>query len=385
MANTFKGLTVIIILTFLIIFTATPCLAFDVRNETNFTITNEEIINDDLYVLADTIVIDGDINGDIFALGRIIIINGQITGSIMAAGEIININGDIGHAIRITGKTINIIGDINGDTIVACNYLNINDTSKISGDLLFGAENINIDGLIEGYINGAGNEITINGKVKGNIDIKSDNLIISSTANIEGNLTYTSEEEANIQEGAKITGLTTYKAIDANKKQNKVIKNKIISFLMAFITGMIIILIAPKRLTSIAKSIRMNPAESIGWGILTLFIIPIISIIAFITIVGIPIGLIILALWLMAIYLAQIPVGLFIGSWIINHFRTIDKKIIMITAFALGLIILRLLKMIPHIGFSINIAIIVFGIGATIVSEKKLRSEMQKTISTKHK
>jgi len=94
-----------------------------------------------------------------------------------------------------------------------------------------------------------------------------------------------------------------------------------------------------------------------------------------ITIIGIPLGLIALALWGIAIYLAQIPVGLFIGRWIIGHFKEVEGKAIMIGALALGLAILRLLRLIPHLGFFIGLAIILFGLGAVIVTLRRRRAE----------
>ena len=94
-----------------------------------------------------------------------------------------------------------------------------------------------------------------------------------------------------------------------------------------------------------------------------------------ITIIGIPVGLIALALWGIAIYLAQIPVGLLIGRLIIGRFRVVERKAIMVGALALGLVILRLLGLIPYLGFFIALAVVLFGLGAVGVSEKRRRAE----------
>ena len=93
-------------------------------------------------------------------------------------------------------------------------------------------------------------------------------------------------------------------------------------------------------------------------------------------------GLIVLALWGIAIYLAQIPVGLFIGRWIISHFRGVEGKGIMIGALALGLVMLKLLSLIPHLGFFIGLVVILFGLGAVVASERKRRAEAREATST---
>jgi hypothetical protein len=95
------------------------------------------------------------------------------------------------------------------------------------------------------------------------------------------------------------------------------------------------------------------------------------------TVIGIPLGLITLALWGMAIYLSQIPVGLFIGRWIIGRFREVESRGILLGALASGLAILTLLMLIPYLGVAIWLATVLFGFGALLVSERRLRAESQ--------
>ena len=385
-----KGLTAILIVTLVMIFTTVPVLAFDARSGQTIAVASGEVVDSDLYVAANSIIIDGTINGDVWAAGNSITVNGVVNGSVMAVGRTVNINGDVGHAVRAGGETIIVNGDVSGDVIVGCSQAHIASTAKIGGDLLFGAGNARIAGLIEGNAKGNGGEVAISNEVEGNIDVEVESLTILPTANIKGNLTYTSEQEANIQTGAQVGGATTHKLPEVKEKQAKTfpfalfsgIGGKVTGFLMALIAGLVIILLAPRRLTSIAEAIRSRPGPSVGWGALILFATPIAAIIVCITIVGIPVGLIALALWGIAIYLAQIPVGLFIGRWILSHFREVKGKTIMIGALALGLVILRLLRLIPHLGFFIALAVILFGLGAVVVSERRRRVEAREVAST---
>jgi len=381
--NILAGLTTIVVLTLLLVFTGVPVLAFDSRGGTTVTVASGEVVDDDLYVAGNSIIIEGTINGDLWAAGNSITVDGTVSGSVMAVGRTVNINGDVGHAVRAGGETIIVNGDVSGDAIIGCSQAHIASTAGIGGDLLFGAGNARIDGLIKGGIKGQGGEITISNGVQGNIDLQVESLTISPTANIKGKLTYTSEQEANIQTGAQIAGGTTHKLPSTKEEPAKAfpfaffsgIGGKVIGFLMALIAGLVIILLAPRRLTSIAEAIRTRPGPSAGCGALILFVTPIAAIIACITIIGIPVGLITLALWGIALYLAQIPVGLFIGRWIIGHFREVEGKAIMVGTLALGLVVLKLLGLIPHLGFFIGLAIIIFGLGAVVASERRRRLE----------
>ena len=378
-------LTIIVITTLLMLFSATTVLAFDARSDDTINIPEEEITNDDLYAGANVITIDGTINGDVWAAARTISIGGLVDNSVMAIAQTIDISGDIGHTVRVVGETVSISGDIAGDLFIAGNKITIADNAHIKGDLLLGGGVILVNGIVDGDIKGGGGEITIGNKVGGDINLEVSELTILSTANIKGNLTYIGENRAEVQSGAQINGITTHKLSEAKEDQPdsfflallSSIKMKLIGFLMALLAGLLIILIAPKRLASIAESISSRPGPSVGWGALLLFATPIAAVVICITIIGLPVGLITLALWGIAIYLAQIPVGLFLGQWIISHFRDVeDNRGIMIGALATGLIILKLLSLIPHLGFFVGLAIVLFGLGSVIVNIRKQKPEI---------
>jgi cytoskeletal protein CcmA (bactofilin family) len=379
-----KIVAIMLITTMLMLFSATTVLAFDTRSDDTVHIPGGEVINDDLYTGANTITIDGTVNGDIWAAARIISIGGIVDNSVMAIAQTINISGDIGHAVRVAGETINISGNIAGDLFVVGNEITIADNVHIKGDLLFGAGVIRINGIVDGDIKGRGGEIIIGCKVGGDLNLEVSELTILPTADIKGSLTYIGEERATIQPGAQISGITTHKLPESKEEQSETfllallssIKTKFIGFLMALLAGLLIILIAPKRLASIAESISSRPGPSAGWGALVLLVTPIAAVIICITIIGLPVGLIALALWGIAIYLAQIPVGLFLGQWIISHFRDVeDNRGIMIGALATGLIIVKLLSLIPYFGFFIGLAVILFGLGAVIATIRRQKPE----------
>jgi cytoskeletal protein CcmA (bactofilin family) len=388
-----RGLAVILIVALLMILSAVSVLAFDARSGMAVTVASGEVVDDDLYVAAETIIIDGTVDGDLWAAGNTITVNGIVNGSVMAAGMIVNINGDIAHAVRAVAETININGDVGGDVITGCGNVNIVSTARVGGDLLFGADIAGIDGLIEGNIKGTGSEVTISNGVNGNIELKVESLTISSTANIGGDLSYTSEEEADIQSGAQIAGGTTHTLPEVKpevkKDWTKVfpfvlffgVLAKVLNFLMALVTGVVIIFLVPKKLTSITDAIGTRPGPSAGWGAMILFLTPIAALIVCFTIIGIPVGLITLALYGTALYLAQIPVGLFIGRWIIGRFRVVEGKAIMVGALAVGLAILKLLSLIPYFSFFVGFVVVLFGLGAVVAAERKRRAETREAAS----
>jgi len=370
-----KGLIVSLLAILLMTFTTVAVLAFDVRRGDIVTVASEEVIDSDLYVAGGTIIIDGTINGDLIAAGKIIRVNGPVNGSIIAIGGTVNINGEVTHAVRVIGETLNISGTIGRDLLVAGDKVSMASTAEIGSDLLLGAGTALIDGLI-----------------KGNINSGVESLTIASTASIQGKLTYISENEANIQSGAQIMGPITHKLPDVKERlavgTHKLpyvkerltpagLWGKVIGFLMTLVLGIIIILLAPRRVKAVTESIRTRPWASLGWGAIILIFTPIAALIVCITIIGLPLGLITLVLYSIAIYLTQLFAGLLIGQLIIGASRGVETKAAIVGALALGLAILSLLKLIPYLENVIGLATVLFGLGAILVSERKLRAEAQ--------
>lgn len=371
-----KGLIVSLLAILLMTFTAVSVLAFNVRSGDNVTVASGEVIDGDLYVAGGTIIIDGTINGDLIAAGRTIMVKGTVNGNIIAAGETVDINGEVTHAVRIIGEILNISGTIGRDLLVAGDKVSIASTAEIGSDLLLGAGTAHIDGLIKGDINSGVEHLTI-----------------ASTASIQGKLTYISENEANIQSGAQIRGTITHKLPDVKERLavgthrlpdigGRLVAGigiglwgKVIGFLMTLVLGIVIVLLAPRRVKAVTESIRTRPWASLGWGAIILIFTPIAALIACITIIGLPLGLITLILYTIAICLTQLFIGLFIGQLIIGSSRGVESRAALVGALVLGLAILSILRLIPYLGAVIWVATILFGLGAILVSGRKLPAE----------
>ena len=379
----FIGVVALLLAVSVTFLASAPVLAMDARGGDTVTVASGEVVDDDLYVAGGDIIIDGTVNGDIFGVGRTFTINGIVNGAVTFAGQTMTVNGEIARSARLAGQTVNVSGSINGDLVAAGAAVNIASTAEIGGDLLVGAGNVRIDGLIGGDVKGGAGEVTIAGEVQGNVELEVDNLTIAPTANIEGDLIYTSENEANIQSGAWVGGTTTHNVPEVEEPAGaalaagiaSAVMGKVIGFLMILVVGIIIILTVPRRMASVADSVRTKPWPSLGWGAVILFATPIAAIIVCFTVIGIPVGLIALALYGIGIYLSQIPVALLIGRLIFRRLTEVESKGLLVGALALGLVILVILRLIPFLGFWVGLATALFGLGAVVVSEKRLRAE----------
>jgi cytoskeletal protein CcmA (bactofilin family) len=371
-----RGLAILLVV-LVVLLTATPVLAAEVRSGDTLTVASGEVIDDDLYITGGEITVDGTINGDLVAFGGAITVNGSVNGGVIAAGGTVVLNGKVSRAVRAAGGDLSISGTVGGDLVVAGGQVKVTSTASIGGDVLLGAGSVRIAGPVRGYIKGGSGDVVLSSEVGEDVELGVGRLTLASTAVIRGDLTYISEDEASVQPGSQVMGQTTHQLPEARPEKLAPafgIVGKVLGFVMALIVGIIIILVARRRAASIADSVRDKPWQSLGWGTLVLIATPIAILLVLITVIGIPLGLIGLALYLIALYLAQVFVALTIGSLILRRSAADENQGLLIGALAIGLAILSLLGLIPYLGFFIGLATIIFGLGALVVSEQRSRA-----------
>jgi len=381
-----RGIVVVLTVALAVALSAIPVLAFDGRAGDNVSVGPGEQVDGDLYLAGRSVSSAAVIDGDVFAGGQTVSIAGQVDGGLTAAGQTVLVSADVSRGVRVGGSTVDITGAIGRDLLVACSTFVLNPEASVGGDLLIGAATAMLKGDIAGDISGGCEKLVIDCSVGGNVKVEVGTLEIRPGAVIQGNLQYTSAEQANIPAGA-VKGTVTYTErteTDQGPRPGKEwgargplaffagLTWKVIAYLMAFLTGLILILLAPWRMAGAATSIRTDTGPVAGYGAIALFVTPLAAIVVCATVVGLPLGIITLLLWGILLYLSQIPVSLFIGHAILGRNKPLESKGYMIGCLALGLLLLTLARAIPFVGFFVALATALFGLGAFVVTERRL-------------
>jgi hypothetical protein len=102
--------------------------------------------------------------------------------------------------------------------------------------------------------------------------------------------------------------------------------------------------------------------RSLGLGIGVLAAVPVIIVVAAVTLVGIPVSLMLLAAYLAALYLAKIWVGAFLGRILLKPAGATKRDWLL--GLLVGLLVLTIVGFIPYLGALIRLLIICLGLGA---------------------
>jgi hypothetical protein len=255
----------------------------------------------------------------------------------------------------------------------------------------------------------------LSGKVGNGVEIAScESLKITDTAEITGDIVYSAPVEAEIEPGAKISGDVKFTKIEGQPKNIdwksaalpagifgglfgvSHVLARVAAFISMFVLGIILILIVPVVFAGFNKRMKRSFGYCVAGGAITLFGIPLASIILCVigsillfTIVGAGLGIVVFAsniillvIYGLALYASTAFLAFLLGNVILEKSRLDLKKYkFKVLAYLIGLAIIMLAYSIPVAGSLMKFAGIIFGLGGiAMVIKDRLASGKQKTI-----
>ncbi len=336
------------------------------KSEGAYELSKDETVKTDLIVTCARGRIDGTIEGDLFFFGQSVEISGHIKGDAIIFAGSARINGQIDGNVRSFANNLTITGTVAKNVLTFNEVVNLDSAGKVDGSMMAFAASVGIDGHLGRDLLAMDGETTISGNILGEVRAKGEHMSIVSSAQIAGPIHYEGDNPANVAAGAKLAS-----AVEYTKKERKSQYStghyyiwRVIWTAAFILLGLVLYLLMPKFAEETVRAGERFGAP-VGLGILVIVGVPIAALIACITVVGIPLGLLTLGIWLLAINCSEIVVGTVVGNWIFG--RTSDTWGL-IGRMAAGFVIVRIVYTpIGHIhvvGFLVGLGIGIWGLGA---------------------
>jgi hypothetical protein len=320
----------------------------------------------------DQVIIEGTVNGDAYVAGGIVEVDGTINGDLLVAGGQVNISGTVSDNVRAVGGNIQINGKVGKNISAAGGSIGIGRSSSVGGGVLVGCGNLSVSGTVARDAKVAAGAMTMTGTIDGNVDFAGDNLTVLQGGKIGGNLSarVKNKEHVDIAQGSVLG------TVDITTQEMKPVHHilgfrlfrfwaKIVWALSLLLVGLVLTIVFPKQLRDLGLTINKLPGKSFVWGVVGLILVPIVGVILLMTLIGIPLGLLVLTLYLWMLYLSQLTLGVFLGH---RLFGIEEKKGgNLFWAFVVGLVIVQALTFIPYVRFLVVLAGLIFGMGAILL------------------
>ena len=237
---------------------------------------------------------------------------------------------------------------------------------QTAGDVIAFDGPVRIAGHATGDVIAVSGPVRITGRVDGDVAAVSDRAFLAPTARVGGDLLY-GDERPVVAQGARVDGSIKDKNwADTLSSPGWGLAGSLAWWLAVtvstFVVGALLLLLAPRMLAAAERSARRHLWPAVGWGVLVAIAVPLVAVLALVTLVGIPLGV--------ALLLALVPVMLVAYvtfAWILGR-RMLKPHVSPWLALLAGWGVLRVLALIPVVGFLVGLVATVIGLGALVVA-----------------
>jgi len=357
-----------------------PAAATVFHKGETYELAKDETVKSDIFVTGARARIDGTVDGDLFFFGQSIDISGHIKGDAIIFAQSVRVNGQIDGNIRSFSNNLTITGTVVKNVLTVNEVVNLDSAGKVGGSFTAFAQSIGIDGRLGRDLLTMAGETIISGTIEGEVRAVGRNMSIGSSAQIAGPIHYEGDNPASVASGAKLATPVEYTKRERRSeyRQGHYYVWRVIWTAAFVLFGLVLFLLLPKFAAETVSAGERFGAP-VGLGVLVFFGVPIAAVIACVTVVGIPLGVLTLGLWLLALFCAEIVVGTVVGNWILG--KPADTWGL-IGRMAAGFVIVRIvytpLANLHVIGALVGLGIWMWGIGSIALA---LYNRLQPTAS----
>ncbi len=131
------------------------------------------------------------------------------------------------------------------------------------------------------------------------------------------------------------------------------------------------LLVAKKEVKAVKESIFKDFLKNLGLGFVFVICVPVAAIILLFTVIGIPVSIIVLFVYLVLFYIAKIFFGFALGERVLMLFKT-NGTPAPVWSLIIGLLILYILFLVPYIHWIVYLLVLFVGFGSVFQIKKYL-------------
>lgn len=346
-----------------------------------------------LYLIGGNISVNSPVEGDLLVAGGNVHVRDSLLDDVLLAAGSLTMDAYCGDDLRMIAGEVHISQDIHGDLVVTAGEVKIEKNVTIHGSVIALAGEIEIHGTVLGDVRASGGEVEIHGDVKGRVDIRAGEIELDGrmdgfstlvgksielgpNASFQNDVAYWSKAEdvdfsEHLADGVKAHYDQDLRSelLDINWEQS--MKEGFIYWSgFRILSGLMMTLLTfvffRNYFSRNAGTTSKGFLGILFTGLAAIICLPLISVFAFATIVGIPVGIISSAA-LVILLLSSNALASVMGAFEIKHYLNKDWSQGRTLLASMGLFIgLRLLSFLPFLGSLVSLAVGALAIGYII-------------------
>jgi len=331
-------------------------------------IANQETIADSVIATGDTVLVESRIEGNLYMFGRSVEIRGQVNGDVIAAGQEVRITGNVSGNVMAGAESISIGGHVGGNLYAGGRNVHVEKGGQVDLEVLAGAETVTVEGTIGRSLTAGSATAVIAGVVGRGVTFGGNKVLVRAGGKIGGDIKAEVDDRNNVQvePGATVSGkvdVTMRPEAGSPWARPGTYIWELVVLAGAFLVGWLMSAAFP---AFFAGTIRSVPSwASAGFGFVALVVTPVAAVVLCITLIGIPLAVGTVFLYVAGLYLAKILVGAYLGRELLEAKN--ESGLPTLAGLLAGLAILQVLFLVPYAGGILRLAVLCLGLGAFAV------------------
>ena len=342
-----------------------PGFALERRHTEIVIVRANETVNDTLLASGNIVRVEGVVNGDLLAFGGTVEVRGTVKGDLVSFAKRIVVSGTVEGNIFNCSNSLDLDGQLGHSLYGLMQSLRVNDRGRVGEGVVVGAGDVTLEGEVTRSVTTYAGNADVSGSIGRELTMAGDNLTLANTARVGGNLRVRVHHLSNVHiaDGATVTGTRDIKVLE---KRNRFASPKFYFFQVvwlaaAMLLGWLILMLFPGFFQATANQVGSG-WRSLALGFAVLVGVPAAIIVSALTLVGLPTALLLLMVYLPAIYLTKIWVGAFLGGTLLK--QTSGTNSDWLLALLVGMLILTVVGFVPYLGRLVHFGVICLGLGA---------------------
>ena len=304
-----------------------------------------------------------DVDHSFFVAGNDVKSSGNISGIHFLAGNLVDFTGSAEYG-AFAGNSLKVNGSIKKDLFIAGSAIELGEDALIGRDLYAAATTVLIKANLAGNAFVGGSRIVLeNVTIDGDLNVRASDIVIKGKSSIAGTFKYNDSARITGLENLSTGDVITYTAPTNEISFGESVTSKIVFLLGRLLVTIVFVAIASKFSKRLLEEFSAkNCWKDLALGLGLLIGVPLASIFIMITVIGLPLGLVGLVIYGLFVYFASSVTGGVIGNLVATKvFKKENMHIFL--KFAIGIILVELMGLIPYIGSLASGISLCFGFG----------------------
>lgn len=346
-------------------------LAATLVSTSRYIIQENDFQPGDQYVAANAAIVEGTVDGDLAVATSEIFVSGLVEGDLdFVANGNVTITGTVTGSLRgITTGEVVVAGEVSDDIVVAAGAVDI--SGVVGGDVVVWSATTELSGDVGRDVRGQMLAATISGQIGRDVDISVQDFTVTSSAVIDGDLIYRSNDVATVSAGADIAGQNAHLTAQFSFFVRVVFAIATLLSFLAFLAGGLGLFVVFRSTTPRAATfIALSPLRAAVAGLGFVLLLPVLAAMLATTLVGIPLALLGFVMLVLVLIFGPVPAYAALGE------RLLRGRGGLIGGFLAVAVVWRLLLwLVPTLGLGIYLVALVVGSGGWLIGGWELRRD----------